>query len=101
MKRRIHWSVYTIAALLAIGILDGLLRNPGTFIIPIIIFGGVFVLWKYPPNRWRKQPRQARSNPSPSGRAKSARDKRKPIPFKVIQGNKKDEKDSDPPYPYH
>lgn len=100
MKRRTHWSTYTIAALLVIGITVSLANRPSQLIIPLVIFGGVFLLWKYPPNRWRQQRKHTRSTSSPN-RAKSARDKRKPMPFKVIQGNKKDEKDSEPPYPYH
>jgi hypothetical protein len=101
MNRRRHWSIYAIAALLFIGLAGSLVNSPTQLIIPIIIFGAVFLLWKYPPARWRRTTKHARGYPASQARAKSSKDKRKPIPFKVIQGNKKDEKDSDPPYPFH
>ncbi|WP_127586061.1 hypothetical protein [Paenibacillus koleovorans] len=101
MGRRTHWSIYAIGVLLFIGITSSFVHNPTQLIIPIVIFGAVFLLWKFPPSRWRKL-RQPRSyTNSASSRGRSARDKRKPMPFKVIQGNKKDDKDNDPPYPYH
>lgn len=96
-----HWSTILMAALFIIGITASLVSSPTRLIIPLVIFGGVFLLWKYPPARWRVQRRPTRSSPPAGSRGKSARDKRKQVPFKVIQGNKKDEKDPDPPYPYH
>ncbi len=96
MNRRRHWSIYAIGLLLIIGLASS---DPRQLIIPVVIFGAVFLLWKYPPSRW-KRTKNIRYSHSQT-RAKSAKDKRKPIPFKVIQGNKKDDKDSDPPYPYH
>lgn len=96
MNRGRHWVIYVIGVLIAIGLLSNLRQ----LIIPVVVFGVIFLLWKFPPARW-KRPTRVRSQASSYAKAKSTKDKRKPIPFKVIQGNKKDDKDSDPPYPYH
>ncbi|PYI55073.1 hypothetical protein DLM86_11090 [Paenibacillus flagellatus] len=90
-----HPLFIVLLALMAIGIIMSLMSNPFELVVAIVIFGGVFVLWKYPPARWRKAPSR---KPSSASRTKP-REKRKNVPFRVIQGNKRD--DDDNPHPYH
>jgi len=92
MRRYRPYIGYIIFGLIAIGILSNLLGNPGPFIIPLVVFGIVFYLYKFPPNRFRKRS-SARSTKQPS---KTNTNKR--TTFRVIRGNKRD--DDDPPR-YH
>lgn len=99
MKRRIHPLLILILVLMAIGIFSTMMSNPFNLIIAIVIFGGIFVLYKYPPARWRKSKQR---KPSPSSSGKKTKEKRKNIPFRVIQGNKRDDDDPpEKPYTYH
>ncbi|HZG85103.1 hypothetical protein [Paenibacillus sp.] len=90
---------YVILGLIAVGILSSLFRNPGGMLIPIIVLGGVFLLYKFPPHRWksfsfRAKPRYAPPSPKEKGR-KTQRAK-----FRVIQGSKRDD-DNDNVPKYH
>lgn len=99
MKRRIHPLFLIILVLMAIGIIGTMMSNPFNLIVAIIIFGGVFLLYKYPPTRWRKT-KAHKQSPPPSG--KKTKEKRKNVPFRVIQGNKRDDDDPpEKPYTYH
>lgn len=84
-----------ILALAAIGILYRLMIRPADMIIPVLVLGTVFLLYKFPPGRWRRRGGFRRSPgarpPAPGPRHK-ARAGRK-AKFRVIPGNKKD----DPP----
>lgn len=51
MKQRI--ALYIIAGLAGIGIIATLISNPWSVLIPVIIAGVIFLLWKFPPNRWK------------------------------------------------
>ncbi|MDF2720424.1 MAG: hypothetical protein K0Q59_99 [Paenibacillus sp.] len=101
MRRRIHPFILVILVLMVIGIMNRMMVNPFQLIMAIVIFGGVFLLWKFPPARWRK-PKQRKPSPSASS-AKKAKEKRKDIPFRVIQGGNKRDDDDPPerPYTYH
>lgn len=88
--------LYVIIGLIAIGLLSRIARNPSAAIIPILVFGGVFLLYKYPPHRWRTMFEQARyggndRNPRHKGRTKKAK-------FRVIPGTKRDDEDDLPKY---
>jgi len=88
---------YVILGLIAIGILSALLRNPGSMLIPILVLGGVFLLYKYPPHKWksfayRTKPKYA----PPSTKEKQRKTQR--AKFRVIQGNKRDDDDNVPKY---
>ncbi|MEF3301953.1 hypothetical protein [Paenibacillus sp. GYB003] len=99
MKRRFHPFFIVILVLMAIGIIIQMMKTPFELIVAIIIFGGVFLLWKYPPNRFRKASRRKAAPPSS---AKRAKDRRKNVPFRVIQGNKRDDDDPpEKPHTYH
>lgn len=103
MKRRYHWLLYVFAALVCIGIWQEFQYDPIGFLIPVAIFGAVFLLLKFPPSRGKRAGKPYRPSAGASApRNKSVKDKRKHIPFKVIQGSKRDDKnDSEQQYPYH
>ncbi|MDN4601667.1 hypothetical protein P5G61_10570 [Paenibacillus sp. F6_3S_P_1C] len=99
MKRQaiIFW---TLIALAAIGILNWLLSGGiSRIVIPLIVFGVVFLLYKYPPRRWASKASSPKIKPSAKTMAKvnaqsgtrksnSSSKKRKDYPFQVIQGQK-------------
>ncbi len=90
MRNRNSTVAYVIFGLIAIGILASILSNPGTFMIPILVFGVIFFLYKFPPNRWR-QPKRPSS-------ARFQKGKRRNATFRVIPGSKDS---SDEPPKYH
>ncbi len=85
--------------LVAIGVVQGLLSNWLSLIIPLVLIALVYVLYKYPPKRFRRGPKvkpsartaakiaasQRRSAAAPRS---SSDGKRKHYPFQVIDGNK-------------
>lgn len=89
-KRNRIWT-YIVFGFIAIGILANVLRHPGAFLIPLFVFGGVFWLYKFPPNRWRWRHSKTGS--------RFSKGKRKTGSFRVIHGNK--DSDSDEPPKYH
>jgi hypothetical protein len=99
MNRRIPPLGIVIAVLLVIGILASMRSFMSELLLAVIVFGGVFLLWKYPPARWRRP--RARRPTSTFSRPKQ-KDRRKRVPFKVIQGSKRDDDDEpDKPHMYH
>ncbi|MCZ8516750.1 hypothetical protein O9H85_31180 [Paenibacillus filicis] len=90
MRGRYPWSTYIVLGLIALGILASIFRNPGAYIIPILVFGIIFWLYKFPPNRWRRGGRPASS--------RFAKAKRRNASFRVINGSKDS---SDEPPKYH
>ncbi|TVY11473.1 hypothetical protein [Paenibacillus cremeus] len=90
MRNRQSTLAYIIFGLIAIGILANIFANPGAFIIPVLVFGVIFWLYKFPPNRWR--------NGSGRTQARYSKGKRRNATFRVINGNKDG---SDEPPKYH
>ncbi|CAM3118982.1 hypothetical protein PALU110988_02555 [Paenibacillus lupini] len=92
MPRKWNASSIIVLALLAIGILYGIGQHLTSFLIPIIVLGGIFLLYKYPPNTWgsnvrvRQQPFVKQSRTTPRQKPKSRR-----TPFRVIDGGKDDD----------
>lgn len=97
MKKQavIFWSVIGLAAF---GIGNALFGNGmmdwSSLLIPVIIGGIVFLLYKYPPKKYRKA-RHPKVKPSARTMAKleaerrtASKQKRKHYPFQVIEGNK-------------
>lgn len=91
------WAV-TVAALLVIGILYALIFRPFDLLLPIIIFGGIFLLYKFPPaflrggrggGKYAAAARRTASSAKP--KTKSERPRAKTVPFRVIDGGKDDE----------
>ncbi|GIP37627.1 hypothetical protein J31TS4_09070 [Paenibacillus sp. J31TS4] len=96
MKRRWPPMALVIGGLFLIGVLRNLYLNTMDMIIPVLIFGLVFLLYKFPPDRWR---RGGAARPPAGGRKQAGR---KHPPFRVIQGNKRDQDDQDENRPrYH
>lgn len=83
MRRKFSPIEVAIAILIAIGLLVSL----RTLFIPILVLGIIFLLYKFPPSRWKK---------SSFGRA--AKGKRKNAKFRVINGTKESDSDDFPKY---
>ncbi|HZG58076.1 hypothetical protein [Paenibacillus sp.] len=81
---------YIIVGLMAIGILNAAAQNPGAAIIPIAVLGGVFLLYKFPPSRWKAMFRGA---PMRSDGKAGKRTSRR-AQFRVIPGSKRDDDDA-------
>lgn len=75
---------------IAIGILIalGLLYSLKALFIPILVLGAIFLLYKFPPSRWKK----------PSVRRGPVKGKTKNAKFRVINGTKDSDKDDFPKY---
>ncbi|NOU72227.1 hypothetical protein GC098_12460 [Paenibacillus sp. LMG 31458] len=84
MRRKFSPIEVAIAILIAIGLLVSL----RTLFIPILVLGIIFLLYKFPPSRWRK----------PSIGRGPAKGKRKNAKFRVINGSKDSDSDDLPKY---
>ncbi|WP_108996234.1 hypothetical protein [Paenibacillus agaridevorans] len=91
-----------VALLIVIGFVEGISSsNPIQFLLPIIIIGGIFLLYKYPPSFLRgnnqggygQRGRNAYAPRKTTTQSKSKKDRTKSrtIPFRVIEGGKDDE----------
>ncbi|MCD1260665.1 hypothetical protein B5M42_017835 [Paenibacillus athensensis] len=78
---------YVIFALMIIG----LLRSWATIFIPILVLGLIYLLYKYPPNRWQLSSLFKGSSPGDKRRRKNGK-------FRVINGNKGNDPDDFPKY---
>lgn len=90
MRYRNNTIAYILFGLLAIGILASVFTNPGAIILPVLVFGTIFFLYKYPPNTWKRTKRSTPSSRFQRGKAKKAN-------FRVIPGSK-DSNDEPPKY---
>ena len=54
-RSRKTW-MYVILFLIGVGILYQFAINPRGMIIPLAVFGAVYLLYKFPPSRWRQFP---------------------------------------------
>ncbi|MFS1512144.1 hypothetical protein VQL36_06885 [Chengkuizengella sp. SCS-71B] len=97
MNSRQRMIFYVILGLIAIGIVSSAFTNPGSFVIPLLVFGLVFYLYKFPPKKYRNRKYEK------VVKFQKKQKKRRKHRFKVIDGNKnKDEKkDEEETYPYH
>jgi hypothetical protein len=91
MRNRQTTFAYIIFGLIGIGILSALFSNPAGMLIPVLVFGVIFYLYKYPPKSWRGFGRSSTRFTKPP--------KRKNATFRVINGNRRD--DSEEPPKYH
>lgn len=105
--RRQRIFLWIIAFLSVFGIIDGLFLSKhipiGSVIVPLAVVAIVFVLYKYPPRRYRRQ--HPKIKPSARTMAKVAAErrsttteKRKAYPFQVIEGQKGKNDDDLPKY---
>ncbi len=76
-----------------IGIVTQINSFIGTLIIPAIVFGVIYLLYKFPPDRWFR-----RKKTSSYSRSRSAKPKRRKHSFRVIEGSKPDDEDNIPKY---
>ncbi|MDQ0058312.1 hypothetical protein [Paenibacillus harenae] len=90
------WSI-AILILIVIGVWFSITTNPLGFILPVVILGAIFLLYKYPPSFLqgyrRTGPGQARvkqGRSSSAGKPKTTRPRSKTAPFRVIEGGKDD-----------
>ncbi|THF75923.1 hypothetical protein [Cohnella fermenti] len=110
MRRRYGPVAIVLFALIAVGIVGQILRGASSLLIPVVLIAIVYLLYKFPPNRWGRSSsgesskyRQAAAKSRQRGLAKEreesqSRAKRRAAPFRVIEGNKKN--DEEPPR-YH
>ncbi|TCS96407.1 hypothetical protein [Hazenella coriacea] len=79
------WS-YLILSLVALGLIRTLIESPLYVLVPLLIIGVIFLLYKYPP-RWLLK---ITSTPyQPRREQGKLNKKRKRRTFRVIDGNKK------------
>ncbi|MDQ6421069.1 hypothetical protein RB620_16700 [Paenibacillus sp. LHD-117] len=94
-------AAIVVALLFVIGFVDGLMSsNPFNFLLPIIVLGGIFLLYKFPPSFLRRGSSGGYAKrdrnpfaPRKSAPAKSKKDKSRSrtVPFRVIEGGKDDD----------
>ncbi len=83
-RDRLFW--YVILGLVIIGIIS-MLRH---LLVPVLVLGAIFLLYKFPPNRWGISS-ERRSASAKQRRAKRAK-------FHVIDGTKRNDDDDTPRY---
>ncbi len=103
MRSRIQPWFAVVLVFMAIGLASRLYSGSAqSLIIPLVLVTIVFVLYKFPPTRWKNpanRGRHAGRGPRPDFRRTGAKpDKRRPSPFTVIEGRKN--KEDEPPR-YH
>jgi hypothetical protein len=102
MNRRPSVAVMVIGFLVILGMIHQFANNPSTLLIPLIVFGTIFILWKFPPHTWKGL--GSRMNMSSKNHPSSPKGKpNKRAKFRVIQGNKgkiEDEEEQETPK-YH
>lgn len=80
--------MYVIFGLMTIGILASISANLRAWAIPLLVFGLVYLLYKFPPDRLLRSFKQKSSKP---------KKKYKQAKFRVIDGQRRD----DEPPTYH
>jgi hypothetical protein len=93
-RRRFSIPMQIILGLMVIGLFASIIRNLSSFLIPLIVFAAIFILYKYPPNRLIRKG----SSKTTFTYQNKTREKKKPSPFRVIQGNKDSSDDDTPKY---
>jgi hypothetical protein len=83
---------YSIATYIILGLaLIGVASKASQLVVPIVVFGLIFLLLKYPPSKWGKSKTTTRFGKNKEKRTRDAT-------FRVINGNKGS---SDEPPKYH
>jgi len=95
MRRRFSTSTYIIFTLITIGIFSSIIHSINSYLIPIIVFGLIFLLYKFPPNQWRGMHKKGKT--TYTFKAKPNK-KKKHSPFRVIDGNKNFSDDDAPKF---
>ncbi|WP_256757149.1 hypothetical protein [Cohnella sp. WQ 127256] len=103
MRNRIQPWFAVVLVFMAIGLVTSLSRgSTQSWLIPLVLVTIVFLLYKFPPARWRNPSHRGRS-PGRGARPDIHRtstksERRRSSPFTVIEGRKN--KDDEPPR-YH
>jgi len=83
-----------ILILAGAGVAHSLMSRPAAVLIPVLVLGTVFLLYKYPPGRWRRRGvRRDGPGRPPGSRPRNRRGAAGRVKLRVIPGRKKD----DPP----
>jgi hypothetical protein len=104
MRSRIQPWFAVVLVFMAIGLASRLYQGAAqSLIIPLTLVAIVFLLFKFPPSRWKNPINRGHSSgagrrPDISTSAKVKSDKRRSSPFTVIEGRKN--KEDEPPR-YH
>ena len=107
MKKQaiVFWLLIAFAAFGIIGGLFGRGRaHWSTILVPVLVVGIIFILYKYPPRKYRKQNPKVKpsartmSKLAAERRTASSGQKRKSYPFQVIDGQKGKNEDDIPKY---
>lgn len=102
MKRRPPLSILIVGFLVVLGIGYRFMTQPSDLLIPIIVFGVIFLLWKFPPQTWKGRSPWSGPSPKGTGKSSSAQSKAaKRAKFRVIQGNKGRHEDEEDTPKYH
>ncbi|OXS52252.1 hypothetical protein B1A99_34590 [Cohnella sp. CIP 111063] len=104
MRNRIQPWFAVVLAFMAIGVITRMMQGSiDSWAIPLGLAAIVFLLYKFPPDRWRKPKQRSRppvkKPPRPDFRSASSKtERRRASPFTVIEGRK--DRDDEPPR-YH
>jgi uncharacterized membrane protein len=94
MRRSLPISTKVVLGLIIIGLIRNIVSSPSSYLIPLLVFAVIFLLYKFPPNGLI---RRGSSKTSYTYQNKT-KEKKKPSPFRVIQGNKDSSDDDTPKY---
>ncbi|MDP4096760.1 hypothetical protein OIN60_08240 [Paenibacillus sp. P96] len=99
----VFWGFIALAVLgMAASIIRGDYSTLSVLLIPLIVFGVVLLLYKFPPRRGVKTPKIKPSAKTMAkttgGRKQTSAKKRKEYPFYVIEGQKGKNNDDMPKY---
>ncbi|MBW7453819.1 hypothetical protein ACFOLF_05950 [Paenibacillus sepulcri] len=90
MSRKMSPMLIIILALVVIGLVSQSFTSPIQLIIPIAVFGVIFLLYKFPPGGARTAKPRSRTIPRRDQQQGKPRTK-KAMPFRVIEGGKDDD----------
>ncbi|MFC5651580.1 hypothetical protein ACFPYJ_21165 [Paenibacillus solisilvae] len=92
MPRKMSPLLIVILALIGVGLIAQMLNNPVQLIIPVVVFGVIYLLYKFPPGGARASSAKPRSKQANRRDPQASKPKsRKNIPFRVIEGGKDDD----------
>ncbi|MEK0314282.1 hypothetical protein [Cohnella sp. 56] len=106
-RNRMPTWFFILVVLIVIGIASTIVNGGRTLIVPVVLIAIVWLLYKFPPNRWAKggSPGSSYSRAAAQSKkrqqakeAASAKQRRSASPFRVIEGSKG--RDDEPPT-YH
>ncbi|MBO7743970.1 hypothetical protein I8J29_07190 [Paenibacillus sp. MWE-103] len=93
MPRKMSLPTIIILVLVVVGLVSQTISNPYQLLIPVFVFGAIYLLYKFPPGAKAKSPKPPQRYKTGARRDQQAsRTKtRKNMPFRVIEGGKDDD----------